>query len=119
MVEFVHQPPKKVIIMEYTQYSMEALSETISAIVKTGQPFVLNWAEGVLFIRFPLMPTTKELMKEFLAGNIYWSSIMFALMPTFKSTIKAGGYEIPIVDSSPNEIMRQAAHWLKERAKKA
>jgi hypothetical protein len=116
MVEIVHQPPKKVIVVEYTQYSLEALSKTISAIIKTGQPFVLNWAEGVLFIRFPLMPTTKELVKEFLEGRIYWSSVMFALMPTFQSAIKSGGYEIPIIDATPNEIMREAALWLRERA---
>jgi hypothetical protein len=116
MVEILYEPAKQLIIMEAAQYSLQEFTEILGAIIKAGQPFVLNWAEGVVFIRVPLSPTTKDLIKEFLEGRIYWSNVTFALMPQYRPTIKAMGYEIPVINVTPNIIMVEAAKWLKEHA---
>ena len=116
MVEIVYEPAKQLVIMEVTQYSLQEFKEILGAIIKAGQPFVLNWAEGIVFIRIPLPPTTKDLIKEFLAGKIYWSNVTFALMPKYQPTLKATGYEIPVINATPNTVMREVARWLKEHA---
>ncbi len=117
MVEIVCSPPKQLVILECTQYpSLEALSSTIATIIRAGQPLVLKWAAGVTFSYSLLPPTTDSLMKEFLEGRIYWTDVVFALMPEYKSTIKVGTLDIPVIDVSPNPILRKAAEWLKTGA---
>jgi len=119
MVEIVCSPPKQLVILECTQYpSIEALSKTIATIIRVGQPLVLKWAEGVTFSYSLLPPTTDSLMKEFLEGRIYWTDVVFALMPEYKSTIKVGTLDIPVIDVSPNPVLREAAKWMKLNARK-
>jgi len=119
MVEIVCSPPKQLVILECTQYpSVESLSKTIATIIAMGQPFALKWAEGVTFSYSLLPPTTDSLMKEFLEGRIYWTDVVFALMPEYKPSIKVGTLDIPVIDVSPNPILREAAEWMKLSAKK-
>jgi len=119
MVEIVCTPPKHLVILECTQYpSIETLSKTIATIIRVGQPLVLKWAEGVTFSYSLLPPTTDSLMKEFLEGRVYWSDVVFALMPEYQSTIKVGTLDIPVIDVTPNPILREAAEWMKLNAQK-
>ena len=114
MVEIVCSPPKQLVILECTQYpSIEALSKTIAIIIRMGQPVVLKWAENVTFSYSLLTPTTDSLMKEFLEGRVYWTDVIFALMPEYKPTIRVGTLDIPVIDTSPNPILREAAKWMK------
>jgi len=114
MVEIVCSPPKQLVILECTQYpSMEALARTIATIIRVGHPLVLRWAEGVTFSYSLLPPSTDNLMKEFLEGRIYWTDVVFALMPEYKPIIKVGTLDIPVIDVSPNPILREAAEWMK------
>jgi len=117
MVEIVCSPPKQLVILECTQYpSLEALSSTLATIIRAGQPVVLKWAVGVTFSHSLLPPTTDSLMKEYLEGHVYWTDVIFAHMPEYKSTIKVGTLDIPVIDVSPNPVLREAAEWLKTRA---
>ena len=119
MVEIVCTPTKHLVILECTQYpSIETLSKTIATIIRVGQPLVLKWAEGVTFSYSLLPPTTDSLMKEFLEGRVYWSDVVFALMPEYQSTIKVGTLDIPVIDVTPNPILREAAEWMKLNAQK-
>ena len=114
MVEIVCSPPKQLVILECTQYpSIEDLSKTIATIIRVGQPVILKWAEGVTFSHSLLPPTTDSLMKEFLEGRVYWTDVVFAIMPNYKSSIKEGTLDIPVIDVSPNPILREAAKWMK------
>ena len=119
MVEVVCRAPKQLVILECTQYpSIEALSATIGTIMRAGQPVILKWAEGVTFSYSLLTPTTDSLMNEFLEGRVYWTDVIFALMPEYRSTIKVGTLDIPVIDVSPNPVMREAAKWMKLGAQK-
>jgi len=117
MVEIVCRAPKKLVILECTQYpSIEALSKTIGTLISTGQPIILKWAEGVVLSYSLLPPTTDSLMKEFLEGRIYWADVVFALMPEYKPTVRVGTLDIPVIDVTPNPVLREAAKWMKATA---
>ncbi|NIR87032.1 hypothetical protein GWO13_05440 [Candidatus Bathyarchaeota archaeon] len=117
MVEIVCRAPKQLVILECTQYpSVEDLSKTIAVIISIGQPIILKWAEGVVLSYSLLPPTTDSLMKEFLEGRVYWSDVVFALMPEYKPTVRVGTFDIPVIDVSPNPILREAAKWMKASA---
>ncbi|MDH5461305.1 MAG: hypothetical protein OEZ29_09420 [Candidatus Bathyarchaeota archaeon] len=119
MVEIVCRAPEQLVILECTQYpSIEALSMTIATIIRAGEPVILKWAEGVTFSYSLLTPTTDSLMKEFLEGRVYWTDVIFALMPEYRSPIRVGTLDIPVIDVTPNPTLREAAKWMKLTAQK-
>ena len=119
MVEIVCRSPKQVVILECTRYpSIEVLSETIATLIRLGHRIVLKWAEGVAFSYDFLQPTSDSLMKEYLEGRIYWSNVIFALMPDYKPSIRIGTLDIPVIDVSPNPVLLEAAKWMKLSAQK-
>ena len=117
-VKIIYQPPKEIVILDYFQFSKENLSQMFAKIIHSGLPVVAYWAEGVLFIYFPLTPDTNDLMEKYLEGRIYWSSVNFALMPKYAPSIKVSGLEIPVVNVSEHPVMRETARWLREQAEK-
>jgi len=119
LVEIVCSPPKRLTILECTQYpSLDALSKTIATVIMMGQPVALKWAEGVAFSYSILEPTSDVLMKEFMEGRIYWSDVLFAPMSEYQPTVRVGTLDVPVIDVTPNPILREAAKWMKARAQK-
>jgi hypothetical protein len=113
MVEIVCRAPKQLVVLECTQYpSTEALATTIATIIRTGEPVILKWAEGVVFSNTLLAPTTDALLKDYLEGRVYWSDVVFALMPEYRSTLRIGTLDIPVIDVTPNPLLREAAKWM-------
>jgi hypothetical protein len=118
VVEFVCNPPKKVVVLECTEYpSLEALTKVLATFMQTGSSVVLRWTEGIAFLYTYLPPTTDGLMKEFLEGRVYWSDVIFALMPEYKPIIRVGTIDIPLIDVTPNHVLREAAKWMKMQEK--
>ena len=116
MVEIVCNPPKQLVILECTRYpSIEALAKIIAVVISAGESVILKWAEGVAFMYTYLQPTTEELMSELLKGRVYWSDVFYAEMPEYKQAIRVGTLDIPIIDVSPNPILRDAARWMRKR----
>ena len=119
MVEIVCRPPKQLVILECTQYpSIEALAKTVAVIISVGESMVLKWAEGVAFSYSMVTPTSDTLMKEFLEGRVYWSDVVYALMPQYQPAIRVETLDIPVIDVSPNLLLREAAKWMKTNAQK-
>jgi len=116
-VEIVYKPAKQIVILDYFQFSKDALAQMFARTIHSGLPVMAQWAEGVLFIYFPLTPDTNDLMDSYLKGKIFWSSVNFALMPKYAPSIKVAGLEIPVINVSDHPILREAARWLKEHAK--
>jgi Tfp pilus assembly PilM family ATPase len=56
-------------------------------------------------------------MEHYLKGRIYWSSVSFALMPKYATSIKLSGFEVPVIDVSEHPVLKETAKWLKEQAK--
>ena len=118
MVEIICNPPKQLIILECTRYpSIDALARILAVFMSTGESVIMKWAEGVAFMYTHLQPTTEDLMSEFLKGRIYWSEVIFAEMPQYKQTIRVGTFDVPVIDVSPNPLLREATKWMKNNAK--
>jgi len=117
MFEIVCRPPKQLIILECTRYpSVEALSKVVAIIISSGESIILKWAEGVVFSYSPIAPSTDLLLDEYVKGRVYWSDVVYALMPEYKQTIRVGTLDIPVIDVSPNPSLSEAARWMKKQA---
>jgi len=117
MFDIVCQPPKQLIILECVHYpSVEALSKVVGVIISTGEPVILKWAEGVVVSYTPLAPSTDLLLDEYVKGKIYWSDVVYAIMPEYKQTIRFGSMDIPVIDVSPNLQLCEVARWMKNQS---
>jgi hypothetical protein len=116
MVNIVCSPPKQLIVLECTRYpSVEALSKVVGIIISAGESIILKWAEGVVFSYTPIAPSTDLLMDEYVKGKVFWSDVVYALMPEFKQTIRVGTLDIPVIDVSPSPLLSEAAKWMKTK----
>ena len=87
-------------------------------LLQSGLPVMAQWAEGIVFVHFPLIPDTNDLMENYLKGKIFWSSVNFASMPKYTPTIKVGGFEVSVLDVSQHPVMLKVAKWLRKNARK-
>jgi len=118
MVEIVCNPPKQLIILECTRFpTIEALAKVIAVVISAGESVILRWTEGVAFMYTHLQPTTEDLMSELLKGRVYWSDVVYAEMQEYKPSIRVGTLDIPVIDVSPNPLLRDAAKWMKQQRK--
>jgi len=116
MVDVVCSPPKQLVILECTRYpTLDALAKVIAIVISSGESVILKWAEGVAFMYTLLQPTTDELISELLKGRVYWSEVYYAEMPEYKQTIRVGALDVPVIDMSPNPLLKEAAKWLKKQ----
>lgn len=103
-------------ILECTHYpSVEALAKTAAVIVSQGESLILKWAEGVVFSYSPIAPSTDLLLDEYVKGRVYWSDVVYAIMPEYKQSLRVGSLDIPIIDVSPNPLLSEAARWMKKQ----
>jgi hypothetical protein len=116
-IKIIYKPAKEVVILDYFQFSIEKLDQMFARLIQSGIPISAQWAEGVIFLYFPLVPDTNDLMEHYLKGRIYWSSVSFALMPKYAISIKLSGLEVPVIDVSEHPVLKETAKWLKEQAK--
>ncbi|MEM2910745.1 MAG: hypothetical protein QXO01_06760 [Nitrososphaerota archaeon] len=114
MVEIIYRPIQQLIILECIKY--KSPSELLqSLILAPGQPAVLFWAEGVLFLPAPLSPSAEFFAEELTKGRMYWTSISFTLMPGYQDKILIEkGPEASVINVSSSPTLRQVAKWLKE-----
>lgn len=116
-VEIIYRPAKQIVILDYFQFSKDSLAQMFARLIQSGLPAMAQWAEGVLFVYFPLTPDTNDLMDSYLKGKIFWGSVNFALMPQYAPAVKVAGLEVPVVDVSKHPILREAAAWLRNHAR--
>lgn len=116
MFEVICRTPKQLIILECTRYpSVDSLSKTAAVIVSQGESLILKWAEGVVFSYSPIAPSTDLLLDEYVKGRVYWSDVVYAIMPEYKQSLRVGSLDIPIIDVSPNPLLSEAARWMKKQ----
>ena len=116
MFDIVCRPPKQLVIIECTRYpSVEALSKVVAIVISTGESVILKWAEGVVFSYTPIAPSTDLLLDEYVKGKVYWSDVVYALMPEYKQTIRVGTLDVPVIDVSPNPLLSEVAKWMKKQ----
>jgi hypothetical protein len=116
-VSVKYEPFKEIVIMERTFFSTPDNLARFTSVIAGGKLAGLYWAEGVVFLYFPLPASTETVAKVLVEdGKVYWTFVGYSLMPKYESTIETKEkIIIPVIDISPNPILRNVARWLKEQ----
>jgi len=112
-----YEPFQEIVVNELTLFSSPDEIARFTTIIAGGKSTGLYWAEGVVFIYFPLPASTETATKALIEHKrIYWTFVGYALMPKFQPLIETKEKMIvPIIDMTSNELLRKAAIWLKEQ----
>lgn len=116
-VEVKYESFKEIVIMERNFFSTPDDIARFTSVIAGGKVAGLYWAEGVVFLYFPLPASTEIVAKELIEnGRVYWTFVAYALMPRYQPTIETKEKVIvPVIDMSSNPIFRKVATFLKEQ----
>lgn len=116
-VTIEYAPFKEIVIMERTHFSTPEDIARFTSVIAGGKLAGLYWAEGVVFLYFPLPASTTVVAKALIeSGKVYWTFVGYSLMPRYAPTIETKEKIIvPVIDMSSDHILRKVARWLKEQ----
>jgi len=112
-----YEPFKEVIVMEKDVFATPDDIARFASIIAGGKAVALYWAEGVIFLYFPL-PASTEITAKMLVehGRVYWTFVGYSFMPKYQAIIETREKMIvPVVDMSANKLLKKVAIWLKEQ----
>ena len=111
------EPFKEVVIMERDFFSTPDDIARFASIIAGGKAAGLYWAEGVIFLYFPLPASTETTAKMLIEhGRVYWTFVGYSFMPKYQPVIETREKMIvPVVDMSTNKLLKKVAIWLKEQ----
>ncbi|HVP92248.1 MAG TPA: hypothetical protein VMS94_00755 [Acidobacteriota bacterium] len=112
-----YEPFKEIIVMELNLFPTPDDIARFTSIVAGGKLAGVYWADGVVFLYFPLPASTELASKALIEERrIYWTFAGYSLMPKYESTIETKEKIIvPVIDMSSNPMFRKVASWLKEQ----
>jgi hypothetical protein len=112
-----HEPFKEIVIMEMTRFPTPDDMARFTSVIAGGKLAGLYWAEGVVFLYFPLPPANAAVARMLIeSGKVFWTFVGYALMPKYLLTIETKEKMIvPVIDISANPMLRKVAQWLKEQ----
>jgi hypothetical protein len=112
-----YEPFQEIVIMEKTHFKSPDDMARFTSVIAGGKLAGLYWAEGVVFLYFPLPPTNTAVAKMLIeSGKVYWTFVGYALMPRYEPTIETKEKMIvPVIDITANSMLRSVALWLKEQ----
>ncbi|MCW4044569.1 MAG: hypothetical protein NWE94_03520 [Candidatus Bathyarchaeota archaeon] len=112
-----YAPFKEIVIMERTCFATTEELARFTSVIAGGKLAGLYWADGVVFLYFPLPASTTSVAKALIeTGRVYWTFVGFALMPKYEPTIETKEKMIvPIINMSSDTILKKVAQWLKEQ----
>jgi len=111
------EPFKEIVVMERDYFTTPDDIARFASIIAGGKAAGLYWAEGVVFLYFPL-PASTEITSRMLVENkrVYWTFLGYSFMPKYQSVIETREKMIvPVVDMTSNALIRKVAIWLKEQ----
>jgi hypothetical protein len=111
------EPFTEIVIMERDFFSTSDDIARFASIIAGGKTAGLYWAEGVVFLYFPIPASTETVAKELIQNKrVYWAFVGYALMPKYQPIIETREKMIvPVVDMSSNPLIKKVATWLKEQ----
>jgi len=111
------EPFKEIVIMERNFFSSPDDLARFTSVVAGGKLAGLYWAEGVVFLYFPLPASTEVAANELIENRrVYWTFVGYALLPEYQRTIETKEKIIvPIIDMSSNPMFRKVANSLKKQ----
>jgi len=111
------EPFQEIVVMERDFFSTSDDIARFASIIAGGKTAGLYWAEGVVFLYFPIPASTETIAKALVERKrVYWSFVGYALMPKYQPIIETREKMIvPVVDMSSNTLIKKVAAWLKEQ----
>ena len=112
-----YEPFKEIVIMEKDYFASADEIARFASIIAGGKAAGLYWAEGVIFLYFPLPASTEVTAKMLVEkGRVYWTFLGYSFMPKYQSVIETREKMIvPVVDMTSNALIKRVAVWLKEQ----
>lgn len=112
-----YDPFKEIVIMEKTRFPTPDDLARFTSVIAGGKLAGLYWADGVVFLYFPLPPTNAAVARMLIeSGKVFWTFVGYALMPKYEPTIETKEKMIvPVIDISANAMLQKVAQWLKEQ----
>jgi hypothetical protein len=108
---------KEIIVMERTRFKTVDDLARFASIAVGGKTTGVYWANGVVFIYYPL-PTSTEIAAKALIEEkkVYWAFVSYALMPQYRPIIETKErIVVPVIDMSTSKLFRNVGQWLKEQ----
>jgi hypothetical protein len=117
IVDVKFEPFKEIVIMERNFFATPDDIARFASIIAGGKAAGLYWAEGVVFLYFPLPATTETAAKALVEEKrVYWTFVGYSLMPKYQPLIETKEkIMVPVIDMSSNPMFRKVANWLKEQ----
>jgi len=112
-----YEPFKEIVILERDMFNVPDDLARFTSIIAGGKSAGLYWAEGVVFLYFPLPASTETTAKMLVEqGKVYWTFVGYSMMPKYQAVIETKEKIIvPVMDMSANRMLREVAIWLKEQ----
>jgi hypothetical protein len=112
-----YEPFQEIVVMEKNHFSSPDELARFTSIIAGGKLAGLYWADGVIFLYFPLSASTAVVAKELLEKRrVYWSYLGYTAMPKFASIIETKEKMIvPVVDISSDPLLKGVANWIKQQ----
>jgi hypothetical protein len=116
-VNMKFEPFKEIVVLERNFFSTPDDVARFVSLVAGGKPTGLYWADGVVFLYFPLPASTEITARALIEDKrVYWTFVGYSLMPKYQPTIETKEKIIvPVIDMSTNPMFRKVAKWLKEQ----
>jgi hypothetical protein len=116
-VVVTYEPFKEVVVMDREYFATPEEIARFASIIAGGKAAGLYWAEGVVFLYFPLPASTEITSKALVEnGRVYWTFLGYSLMPKYQAVIETRERMIvPVVDMASNALFKKVTAWLKEQ----
>jgi len=116
-VDVKYEPFKEIVVMQQNIFSSPDDIARFASIIAGGKTTGLYWAEGMVFLYFPLPASTETAAKALIEnGRVYWTFVGYAPMPNYRLIIETKEkIMVPVIDMSSNPMFRRVAKWLKEQ----
>jgi hypothetical protein len=116
-VDIKYEPFSEIVVMERNFFSTPDDIARFTSVIAGGKLAGIYWAEGVVFLYFPLPASTEIAAKALIEDKrVYWTFVGYSLMPKYQPTIETKEKMIvPVIDMSSNPVFKKVASWLKEQ----
>jgi hypothetical protein len=116
-VDVKYEPFKEIVVLQQNVFSSPDDIARFASIIAGGKTTGLYWAEGMVFLYFPLPASTETAAKALIESRrVYWTFVGYAPMPNYRPIIETKEkIMVPVIDMSSNPMFRKVAKWLKEQ----
>jgi hypothetical protein len=108
---------KEIVFMEHTRFKTIDDLARFASIAVGGKTTGVYWANGVVFIYYPLPTSTEVAAKALIEEKkVFWAFVSYALMPEYRLIIETKErIMVPVINMSTSNLFQKVAQWLKEQ----